>query len=58
MIIKFQRPTLKFDTGLPSRKASKNTNDHEQWGEIVFEKEGSLLSTVLQLIFQEKFVKT
>ena len=58
MIIKFQKTILKFDTGLPSRKMSKNTNDHEQWGEIVFEKEGSLLSTVLLLIFHEKFVKT
>ena len=59
MIIKFQRPTLKFDTGLPSRKASKNTNDHEQWGEIVFEKEDSyLLSTVLLIIFHKKVVKT
>ena len=58
MIIKFQKTTLKFDTGLPSRKTSKNTNDHEQWDEIVFEKEVSLLSTVLILIFHEKFMKT
>ena len=38
MIIKFQKPTLKFDTGLLSWKVGKNTNDHVQWGEIVSKK--------------------
>ena len=51
MIIKFQVTTLKFDTGLPTRKTSKNKNEHEQWVEIVFKKEDSLLlmSIVLTL---------
>jgi hypothetical protein len=38
MIIKFQKTTLKFDTGLLSWKVGKNTNDHVQWGEIVSKK--------------------
>ena len=48
MIIKFQKTTWKFDTGLPSWKAGKNTNDQVQWGEIVFEKEDSYLLRMYQ----------
>ena len=54
MIIKFQKTTLKFDTGLLSWKVGKNTNEHVQWGEIVSEKEDSLLSTVFHINISRK----